>query len=112
MPPMILAAVQKAALYPVRLHGLQMKPGEYLARQLKREGAVVTSGAAGAIALATAARIQDASNIDVLSIPQALDENKNQVIRHGEWRSRRPELTQGFARGPAGFLHIRWRGLR
>ena len=80
MPPVVLAAVQKAALHPVRLHELQTKAGEYLARQLKCEGAVVTSGAAGAIMLATAACIQHANNIDPLAIPQALDGMKNQVI--------------------------------
>ncbi len=44
MPPEVLAAVQKAALHPVRLHDLQQKAGEYIARRLKCEGAVVTSG--------------------------------------------------------------------
>ena len=53
MPPEVLAAVQKAALHPVRLHDLQQKAGEYIARRLKCEGAIVTSGAAGAISLAT-----------------------------------------------------------
>ena len=55
MPPEVLAAVQKSALHPVRLHDLQQKAGEYIARRLKCEGAVVTSGASGAISLATAA---------------------------------------------------------
>src|SRR5579863_27542 len=35
MPPEVLAAVQKAALHPVRLHDLQQKAGEYIARRLK-----------------------------------------------------------------------------
>src|ERR1700690_3115488 len=48
MPPGVLAAVQKAALHPVRLHDLQTRSGEYIANRLKCEGAVVTSGAAGA----------------------------------------------------------------
>jgi L-seryl-tRNA(Ser) seleniumtransferase len=47
MPPQVLAAVQKSALHPVRLHELQQKAGEYIARRLKCEGAVVTSGASG-----------------------------------------------------------------
>jgi len=42
MPPGVLAAVQKAALHPVRLHDLQRKAGEYIAGRLKCEGAVVT----------------------------------------------------------------------
>jgi L-seryl-tRNA(Ser) seleniumtransferase len=80
MPPEVLAAVQKAALHPVRLHDLQQKAGEYIARRLKCEGAVVTSGACGAISLATAACLQYANNIDIFDIPQALDGKKNQII--------------------------------
>jgi L-seryl-tRNA(Ser) seleniumtransferase len=64
MPPVVLAAVQKAALHPVRLHDLQTKSGEYVAKRLQCEGAVVTSGAAGAITLATAACLQYANNIN------------------------------------------------
>src|SRR6202522_3064262 len=80
MPPEVLAAVQKAALHPVRLRDLQQKAGEYIARRLKCEGAVVTSGASGAISLAAAACLQYANNIDMVDIPQALDGKKNQVI--------------------------------
>src|SRR5271156_4788032 len=80
MPPSVVAAVQKAALHPVRLHDLQAKSGEYIAQRLKCEGAVVTSGAAGAITLATAACLQHANNISSMAMPQALDGMKNQVI--------------------------------
>ena len=80
MPPEVLAAVQKAALHPVRLHDLQRKAGEYIARRLKCEGAVVTSGASGAISLATAACMQHANKINVLDMPQSIDGMKNQVI--------------------------------
>src|SRR5215468_11459005 len=80
MPPEVLAAVQKAALHPVRLRDLQQKAGEYIARRLKCEGAVVTSGASGAISLATAACLQYANNINILDMPQAIDGMKNQVI--------------------------------
>jgi len=80
MPPEVLAAVQKAALHPVRLHDLQQKAGEYIARRLKCEGAVVTSGASGAISLATAACLQYANKINILDMPQAIDGMKNQVI--------------------------------
>jgi len=72
--------VQKAALHPVRLHDLQQKAGEYIARRLNCEGAAVTSGAAGAISLATAACIQYANNVSILDMPQALSGRKNQVI--------------------------------
>src|SRR5271165_5254935 len=80
MPPEVLAAVQKAALHPVRLHELQQKAGEYIARRLKCEGAVVTSGASGAISLATAACLQYANKINIVDMPQAIDGMKNQVI--------------------------------
>ena len=80
MPPVVLAAVQKAALHPVRLHDLQVKSGEYIAQRLKCEGAVVTSGASGAITLATAACLQYANSISPLAMPQAIDGLKNQVI--------------------------------
>lgn len=80
MPPQVLAAVQKAALHPVRLHELQMKAGEYIAQRLKCEGAVVTSGASGAISLATAACLQYANHITPLAMPQAIEGMKNQVI--------------------------------
>ena len=80
MPPSVLAAVQKAALHPVRLHDLQTKAGEYIAKRLRCEGAVVTSGASGAISLATAACMQHANPIGPLDMPQAVDGMKNKVI--------------------------------
>jgi len=76
----VLAAVQKAALHPVRLHDLQTRSGEYIAKRLQCEGAVVTSGAAGAITLATAACLQYANNINPMAMPQGIDGMKNQVI--------------------------------
>src|ERR1700743_996037 len=80
MPPEVVAAVQKAALHPVRLHDLQRNAGEYIARRLKCECAVVTSGASGAITLATAACLQYANNISPLDMPQAVEGKKSQVI--------------------------------
>jgi L-seryl-tRNA(Ser) seleniumtransferase len=80
MPPSVLAAVQKASLHPVRLHDLQTRAGEYIAERLKCEGAVVTSGASGAISLATAACLQYANGIKPMAMPQAIDGLKNQVI--------------------------------
>ncbi len=80
MPPAVVAAVQKAALHAVRLQDLQIKSGEYIARRLHCEGALVTSGASGAISLATAACMQFANKIDFMVMPQAIDGLKNQVI--------------------------------
>jgi uncharacterized pyridoxal phosphate-dependent enzyme len=55
MPPSVQAAVALAARHPVYLADLQKAAGEYLARQLRCEAAVVTAGAASAVTLATAA---------------------------------------------------------
>src|ERR1700747_764413 len=57
MPPPVQAAVARAAKHPVRLQKLQKAAGEYLARRLKCEAAMVTSGAAASLTLATAAAI-------------------------------------------------------
>src|ERR1700761_4166307 len=54
MPPPVQAAVARAAKHPVRLSELQKNAGEYLARKLKCEGALVTAGAASALTLGTA----------------------------------------------------------
>ena len=80
MPEVVVAAVQRAALHPVRLHDLQQRSGEYIAKRLQCEGAIVTSGASGAISLATAACMQRANNIKPMRMPQAVDGLKNQVI--------------------------------
>src|ERR1035438_8038948 len=42
MPPVVQAAVAKAAKHPVRLAELQKKAGEYLAKKLQCEGALVS----------------------------------------------------------------------
>lgn len=81
MPPVVLAAVQKAALHPVRLRDLQVKSGEYIAKRLQCEAALVTSGAAGAITLATCACLQAANNLDPMDMPQAIDGRENQVLK-------------------------------
>lgn len=86
MPPEVVAAVQRAALHPVRLHDLQVKSGEYIAKRLRCEGAVVTSGASGAITLATAACMLRANpGLGPLDMPQKVNADnpgtvKNQVI--------------------------------
>ena len=82
MPPVVLAAVQKAALHPVRLHDLQTRAGEYVAGRLRCEGAVITSGASGAISLATAACMQAANRISPLDMPQGIDPLKDAAIKN------------------------------
>lgn len=86
MPPDVVAAVNRAALHPVRLHDLQGKAGEYIAKRLRCEGAVITSGASGAISLATAACMLRANpGLGPLDLPQTINADapgtmKNQVI--------------------------------
>src|SRR5690242_17103323 len=55
MPPQVQAAVAQAAKHPVRLAQLQKAAGEYLAKKLQCEGALVTAGASSALTLGTAA---------------------------------------------------------
>src|SRR3954468_12286679 len=54
MPPSVQAAVAEAAKHPVRLAELQQKSGEYIARRLKCEAALVSAGAAPALPRGTA----------------------------------------------------------
>src|SRR6184192_3794409 len=80
MPPQVRRAVERAALHPVYLHDLQVASGEYLAKKLRCEGALVTSGAAGAIALATAACITHANGNKPGALPQLAGGLKNEII--------------------------------
>src|ERR1035438_8161867 len=54
MPPSVQAAVAFAAKHPVRLAELQKAAGEYLARKLSCEAALISAGAASALTLGTA----------------------------------------------------------
>lgn len=71
MPPQVRRAVERAALHPVRLKELQKNAGEYIAKRLKCEAALVTSGASAALTLATAAAIAAAGDVKPEEIPQA-----------------------------------------
>lgn len=80
MPEEVEAAVALAAQKPVHLMELHKAAGEYLARRLRSEGALVTSGAAAAITLATAACITRGNKSAVLDIPTEMQGLKNEVI--------------------------------
>jgi L-seryl-tRNA(Ser) seleniumtransferase len=80
MPASVQAAVARAAKHPVRLHELQQAAGEYLAKQLKCEGAMVTAGAASALTLATAAAMTLGNRAAMHSIPTDVAGIKNEVI--------------------------------
>ena len=80
MPPVVQAAVAKAARHPVRLAELQKAAGEYLARRLKCEGAMVTAGAASALTLGTAACMTAGNKAAAALLPLDVSGLKNEVI--------------------------------
>jgi hypothetical protein len=69
MPLAVRAAVARAAKHPVRLAELQKAAGEYIARLLHCEAALVTAGAASALTLGTAACVTMGKRPAVRSIP-------------------------------------------
>ncbi|HLK65545.1 MAG TPA: hypothetical protein VKU19_19040 [Bryobacteraceae bacterium] len=80
MPPSVQAAVARAAKHPVRLAELHKAAGEYLAKQLRCEGALVTAGAASALTLGTAACVTMGKRSAVRAIPTDMSGLKNEVI--------------------------------
>ncbi len=80
MPDEVQAAIALASLHPVNLLELQDAAGAYLAKRLKCEGALVTSGAAGALTVGTAACITLGYKNAILSIPTDMTGLKNEVI--------------------------------
>lgn len=83
MPPQVQRAVAEAAKHPVHLIELQTNAGEYLAKKLRCEGALVSCGASSALTLATAASVQDANQCTPLDIPEKIGSSqfpKNEVI--------------------------------
>jgi L-seryl-tRNA(Ser) seleniumtransferase len=80
MPAPVQAAVARAAKCPVRLLDLQNAAGEYLARRLQCEAALVTAGAASALTLGTAACMTRANREAIHNIPIDLAGLKNEVI--------------------------------
>lgn len=82
MPPSVQRAVALAAHHPVRLNDLQRASGEYIARRLRCEGAVVSSGASAALTLATAACIAAKGNLSCAEIPgQARARNYEVIVQ-------------------------------
>jgi len=80
MPPSVQAAVARAAKNPVRLRELQTKAGEYLAKRLRCEGALVTAGAASALTLGTAACMTVANKSAIHDMPTDIASYKNEVL--------------------------------
>jgi len=103
MPPSVQAAVARAAKHPVRLHDLQQAAGEYLARQLKCEGAMVTAGAASALTLATAAAITVGNRTAIHNIPTDVTGLKNEVIAQ---KAHRYEYDHAIRNCGARFVEV------
>jgi uncharacterized pyridoxal phosphate-dependent enzyme len=80
MPPPVQAAVARAAKNPVRLIELQTKAGEYLAKRLRCEEAMVTAGAASALTLGTSACLIAMNNCTPHDVPTGAVGRKNEVI--------------------------------
>lgn len=81
MPPEVQAAVAKAAQHPVRLLELQTKAGEYLAKRLRCEAAMVTAGASSALTLGTAACIGMMNDAPVQAVPMKVSQlGRNEVL--------------------------------
>jgi L-seryl-tRNA(Ser) seleniumtransferase len=80
MPDEVQAAIALAARKPVNLNELLDASGAYLAKQLRCEAALVTSGAAAALVLGTAACITLGNAQAIVGIPTDLPGLKNEVI--------------------------------
>src|SRR5450432_2530382 len=80
MPDSVQAAVARAAETPVRLQELQKAAGEYLARKLNCEAAMVTAGAASALTLGTAGCLTVANHCGIRAIPIEVASLKNEVL--------------------------------
>jgi L-seryl-tRNA(Ser) seleniumtransferase len=103
MPASVQAAVARAAKHPVRLQELQNAAGEYLARQLKCEAALVTAGAASALTLATAAAITLGNKTAIHNIPTDVTGLKNEVIVQ---RGHRYEYDHAIRNCGARFVEV------
>ena len=80
MPDEVQAAVALAALRPVHLIELHEAAGQYLAKRLRCEAALITSGAAAALTVGTAACVTVGADSAILNIPTDMNGFKNEVI--------------------------------
>jgi L-seryl-tRNA(Ser) seleniumtransferase len=80
LPREVQAAMTRAAQQPVQIEELQRAAGEYLARRLHCEAALVTAGAASALTIGTAACITLGNEQAILNMPVDMTGLKNEVI--------------------------------
>src|SRR5947208_1083631 len=80
MPDAVQAAISLAARQPVNLNELLDASGEYLAKRLRCEAALVTAGAAAALVVGTAACVTRGNDSAIINIPTDMSVLKNEVI--------------------------------
>ena len=80
LPAEVQAAMTRAAQQPVNIEELHRAAGEYLARRLHCEAALVTAGAASALTLGTAACITLGNEQAIVNMPADMTGLKNEVI--------------------------------
>ena len=80
MPDEVQAAIALASRQPVNLNELIDASGAYLAKQLRCEAALVTSGAAAALTVGMAACVTLGNDQAILNIPTDMTGLKNEVI--------------------------------
>ena len=80
MPEEVQAAIALASVQPVNILELRDAAGAYLAKRLKCEAALVTSGAAAGLTLGTAACLTRGNKDAILNIPADLTGLKNEVL--------------------------------
>ena len=80
MPEEVQAAISIASKHPVQLEELLRASGEYLAKRLQCEAALVTAGAASALTLGTAACVTLGNEKAMVGIPLDMTGLKNEVI--------------------------------
>ena len=79
MPPEVMDAINYASKHYVMLEELQLKAGERIARLVHAEAAMVTSGAASALTLGTAAVLTGTDQKKMVDLPD-LTGMKSEVI--------------------------------
>jgi L-seryl-tRNA(Ser) seleniumtransferase len=81
MPPEVIEAIEYASKHYVMLEELQIKVGERIAALVKAEAALVTSGAASALTLGTAAVLTGTDQQKMIALPDLASANmKSEVI--------------------------------
>ena len=80
MPEEVQASVALAAQQPVNVLELHEAAGAYLAKRLRCEGALVTSGAAAGLTLGVAACVTAGNKNAIVNIPTDMTGLKNEVI--------------------------------